>query len=112
MICPLTTLEGIFQVIDMESLLDLGAPADEYDAEAASVQAALESVGQAGASYALVSAVVANVWQNSFGPFDEEGWSKRLPILQRLVQRIMDQWPPTSKPLIAGPPPAKHGSVQ
>ena len=113
MIYPLTTLEGIFQIVDMEGLLALGAPADEYDAEAARVQVALEALGQADVSYAGVSTVVANVWQDSFGPFDEEGWHKRLlPVLQRLVQRILDQWPPTTKPLITGQPTVKHVSVQ
>ena len=97
MIYPLTTLEEVFRAEDMEGLIALGAPDDEYDSEAFEVQTELEALEDREMSQACVSTIVANVWRGSFGPFDEDGWRQREPVLRHLVQRILEQRPVTTK---------------
>ena len=81
----------IFRLEDPEGLIALGAPEDEYDSEADELQTELDALDESDITRARVSSIIINIWQDYFGPFTEEELRKRQPVLQRLVQRILNQ---------------------
>lgn len=90
MMIPTSTIDSVLQEEDIEGLLNLGAPKDEYSQEAAEIHAALEAIDENEATSDQVAAVVMTVWEHSFGPFSPDDIQKRSPVLQQVVQRILD----------------------
>jgi hypothetical protein len=90
MMIPTATIDAILQKEDVEGLLNLGAPKDEYSREAAEIHAALEAIDENDVTSDGVAAVVMNVWERSFGPFSPDDLQKRSPVLQQVVQYILD----------------------
>ena len=84
-------LEEWLQTEDVEGFLALGAPRDEYSHEAAEIQTALEPLEQQQITAQLVSTLILAIWEQSFGPFSEEDWARRKPVLSRLVERILKE---------------------
>ena len=99
MIYPLTTLEAIFRREDIEGLIGHGAPHDEYDSEAAELQTELEKLEEGELTFARLSSIVMEIWQDSFGPFSEDDLRKRQPVLHHFVQLLLEQRPTTGKPV-------------
>ena len=87
---PSATIDAILQKEDIEGLLNLGAPKDEYSHEAAEIHAALEAIDENGATPDQVATVVMTVWERSFGPFSPDDIEKRSPVLKQVVRRILD----------------------
>lgn len=75
---------GILQAEDIEGLLDLGAPRDEYSNEPASIATALES----GFNEDHVYGLVVRVWNRSFGPFDDDDLAKCAAAFHRVAGHI------------------------
>lgn len=90
MIVSLSTVDVILRTEDIEGLLALGAPEDEYSDEAAEIQAALEQLDDDKVTGDQISALVMDVWDRSFGPFSGEDIQKRQAVLQEIVRRILD----------------------
>jgi hypothetical protein len=90
MIIPTATIDAILRKEDIEGLLNLGAPKDEYSHEAADIHAALEAIEENDAISDQIAAVVMTVWEHSFGPFSPDDIQKRSPVLRQVVQRILD----------------------
>ncbi|PYV31523.1 MAG: hypothetical protein DMG22_16410 [Acidobacteria bacterium] len=78
---------------DMEGLLALGAPADEYEPEAQLVADAINILSEDAcrvpptASQLLES--LRQVWQRMFGPFSQQDLAKREPALRRVAADIV-----------------------
>jgi hypothetical protein len=73
---------------DVEGLLSLGAPVDEYDHEARLITSALGEMGSVNES--AIASIVQRVWVDSFGPFSDEDLLRRLPVLRKLARRLRD----------------------
>ncbi len=91
MTVSVAAVDAILRAEDMEGLLAVGAPEDEYSDEAREIQFALEQLGDDQLTSERVSTAVMHVWENSFGPFSAEDVQKRQPVLQELVNRILDE---------------------
>ena len=91
MILSVSTVDAILRDEDIEGLLALGAPVDEYSGEAAAIRSGLEQLREDQLTEAHVSALVMDIWDSSFGPFSAEDIRKRQPILRHLVYRVLDQ---------------------
>ncbi len=91
MILSLTVIEAILRFEDIEGLLALGAPSDEYCDEASEIQAALEKLDAYEATRDRVTVLVRETWERAFGPFSEEEREKRKPVLERVVHSILDE---------------------
>ena len=91
MILSLTTIEAILQFEDIESLLALGAPTDEYYDEASEIQAALEKLDPHEATRDCVTVLIMETWERAFGPFSEEDRERRKSVLDRVVHGILDE---------------------
>jgi hypothetical protein len=68
----LETIKLILQHEDVEGLIELGAPDDEYDAEAQAVLSALVAMPTSDLNPASLAAIIAVVWAESFGRTEEE----------------------------------------
>jgi hypothetical protein len=77
---------------DIEGLLAMGCPADEYDSEAAMIDnriAELEWNKEAGPARPQVEQIVAEVWNEMFGPFSDEDLQKRQSAFASVALKIM-----------------------
>jgi hypothetical protein len=93
MIIPTSTIDDILKEEDIEGLLNLGAPKDEYSHEAEEIKAALEAIDENNVTSDQVATVVMTVWERSFGPFAPDDIQRRSSVLRQVVQRILDSRP-------------------
>jgi hypothetical protein len=82
-------IETFLNQEDIEGLLGLGAPRDEYSNEARSIAGALHSAREGDLSEDSVVSIMVAVWTGSFGPFSDHEIHQRLPGLRRVAQRIL-----------------------
>jgi len=90
MMIPTSTIDSILQEEDIEGLLNLGAPKDEYSREAEEIKAALEAIDENDANFDQVAPLIMTIWERSFGPFSPDDIQKRSPVLRQVVQRILN----------------------
>jgi len=91
MILTLMAIEAILRFEDIEGLLALGAPSDEYYDEASEIQAALENLDAHEATHDCVAILVMDTWERAFGPFSKEDREKRKSVLERMVHSILEE---------------------
>ncbi len=85
---PATVIDNALRSEDVEGLLELGAPSDEYSHEAKTIASALEELTPGAASEDGIAAVVAKVWARSFDLSDED-LDKRYAALRRVARQIL-----------------------
>jgi len=76
---------------DIEGLLALGSPSDEYDGEASLIEdriAKLTNFGEKRLTSSEVGDIVTSVWNSQFGPFNPEDLEKRRPAFSSVAQKI------------------------
>jgi hypothetical protein len=74
---------------DIEGLLASGAPADEYESEAAMIAQAVERLTEDELDLERVTRIVADVCGQMFGPFGDDDLRLRWPGYQRVAKRII-----------------------
>ena len=77
---------------DIEGLLGIGSPLDEYDGEASLIEdriAKLTNFGKKPVSVQQVEEIVAEVWNHQFGPFDTEELEKRRQAFSSVANKIV-----------------------
>lgn len=90
-----STENGIQEILsqeDIEGLLALGAPRDEYEREAQLIYRAITDFGPTahGGDTArdAVKSILRAVWSERFGPFSEDDLARRDPAFERAATRI------------------------
>jgi len=76
---------------DIEGLLQLGCPRDEYDGEASLIESGVAKATKFGKKKIgadAVEAIISEVWNSQFGPFDGEGIEKRRNGFTSVAQQI------------------------
>jgi UDP-N-acetylmuramoylalanine-D-glutamate ligase len=81
-------IDSILQTEDVEGLIALGAPADEYSCEAKDINAALVKLSDDQLTEANIIAVIALVWAKYFG-LSSEDIAKRMQAFQRIAHRLI-----------------------
>jgi hypothetical protein len=76
---------------DMESLVQHGAPADEYLDEARKIVSAITLLGHEELTEERLTEIVYAVWSKSFGPFSVEEAEMRMPDFRQVARRILAQ---------------------
>ena len=74
---------------DIEGLLELGSPADEYDSEASMIEGRIAKLAGDEFNVDKIADIVAEIWNVQFGPFDEEDLNKRRPAFSSVARRIL-----------------------
>jgi len=82
-------IDNILVREDIEGFIEAGAPADEYQDEAAQIAAAITMVTVEKFNEDTILAIVSLVWMKSF-ELSEEDMALRLPALRRVTQTIID----------------------
>ena len=77
---------------DVEGLLALGAPEDEYHAEAELIRQAIEN-GQVKLQEEELNELLREIWQKMFGPFSEKEMKERQPALERVARQLAGACP-------------------
>lgn len=83
----LKIIEEILNREDVEGLVGLGAPEDEYHAEAELIGQAIEN-GQVKLQEEELNELLRGIWQKMFGPFSEEEMKQRQPALERVARQL------------------------
>lgn len=82
-------VEEILCSEDVEGLLSLGAPLDEYRHEAKLIASGIERTSSIKhPDESSIASLVQQVWIDSFGPFSDEDVLKRLPVFQEVARRL------------------------
>lgn len=82
-------IEQTLSTEDIEGLLGLGAPGDEYFSEAKSIMSALAGQDKRELTEDDVASVVRAVWIRSFGPFSDRDLDRRSPAFRQVAHRIL-----------------------
>ncbi len=81
-------IRGVLNREDVEGLLAIGAPGDEYDAEAELIRQAIED-GQVKLKAEELNELIQRIWQKMFGPFSEEEMNQRQAALERVARQLV-----------------------
>jgi hypothetical protein len=76
---------------DIEGLLALGCPTDEYDGEASLIEdriAKATNFGEKTLSVAQVEDIVGAVWNFTFGPFEAGNFERRRSAFSSVARKI------------------------
>jgi hypothetical protein len=86
-----SAVEEVLRSEDIEGLLELGAPRDEYADEARRIISALADVGMEDLTESTVTTAIQKTWIESFGPFSAVDIQKRIPAFQQVARHILNQ---------------------
>lgn len=81
-------IDALLQQEDIEGLLALGAPRDEYIFEAKSIAAELVDPENRSTEDQIYE-VIKKVWNRKFGPFESADLEKRSMAFRRVAQMII-----------------------
>ncbi len=84
----MSIIKTILREEDIEGLIQIGAPADEYNSEAREIASAIARFGPNTTKEQLMQAV-EEVWKDSFGPLSGSEIEVRRDAFRRVAQRIM-----------------------
>jgi hypothetical protein len=76
--------------VDVEGLLQAGAPSDEYAGEARDIAAAIAALAPGEFDETHMLQIVSSVCCQSFGPFDADQLSRRQPVYRHVAYRILE----------------------
>ena len=82
------TIRRILIEEDIEGLIEMGAPRDEYDPEVSRIEGRIQRLPNPDED--AVIGVVEAVWNEMFGPFDSSDTLQRVDSIRRLARRIAD----------------------
>jgi hypothetical protein len=84
-------IKDVLDSEDIEGLLALGCPKDEYDGEASLIEdriAKATGFGEGKIGVAEIEGIVREVWQSQFGPFSDEQLEIRSPAFWRVAGKL------------------------
>ena len=74
---------------DIESLVEAGAPENEYAPEAQSIVQALSAIEEREVLEEDLVKLIRSIWSRLFGPFNEEDLDKGSPAFRNVAERIL-----------------------
>ncbi len=89
MTISLADIQNALIAEDVEGLLTLGAPGDEYYNEANDISSALSSIEADQLTQSNIITIISKVWEKYFGPFSPEDINKRTSAFQHIAQRLL-----------------------
>jgi hypothetical protein len=82
-----TQIQALLTNLDIEGLIALGAPQDEYTSESEIIFTAIRQLPEPGRNPETMLSIVLTVWQESFG-LSEAQIRDRLPLLRNLAIQL------------------------
>jgi len=84
-----TQIQHVLNDEDIEGLLGVGAPSDEYESEARMIAKAITEASEAELTEERLIAVVRSTWAEMFGPFADEQLRQWEAAFQRVARRLL-----------------------
>jgi hypothetical protein len=84
-----STIEDVLRNADIESLIECGAPRDEYTPEVSGIVNALALIGEQEITAERLVATIREVWVHMFGPFSDEEIELRMPAFRQVAHQIL-----------------------
>ncbi|MGO9336568.1 MAG: hypothetical protein ACLPY1_03570 [Terracidiphilus sp.] len=84
----LSTIEEALREADIESLIEIGAPDDEYTSEARDIANAVSHIDESRLAEGQLLDVLRSVWARSFD-LAQEDVERRAPAFQQVARRIL-----------------------
>jgi hypothetical protein len=84
-------ISELFRQHDVDGLISLGAPDDEYEPEVELIVAALDDLSREQASVTAIADIFAAVWTQMLGG-SEERMQKRRPEFDEIAEKVMRFW--------------------
>lgn len=81
-------INGYLQAADIEGLIEIGAPSDEYESEAQDIARGLVELSKEDWGQADIVAIISLVWARSFNLASDD-MAKRLSAIQQVANRII-----------------------
>jgi len=88
MAISISQISSALRAEDIEGLIALGAPGDEYAHEAQEISSALMSLNSVRQTIDTIVAIIALVWAKSFNRSSEE-INERIPAFRRIAQQLI-----------------------
>jgi hypothetical protein len=82
------TIASFLRQADIEGYIELGAPADEYDSEAAALALAFAELNNEEITVENITAIVAQAWKESFN-LGESDLKMRQSYIQNFAEAIV-----------------------
>lgn len=82
------SIKDILREEDIEGLIQLGAPADEYRFEAVEIGSAISRTSDTPSERKILQ-ILEEVWQRFFGPLSDEAIELRRGAFLRVARRIV-----------------------
>ena len=76
---------------DIEGLLAIGSPGDEYDGEASQIESLVAQKSEFGKrrlDKADLENLIQSIWASQFGPFSNDQIKLRQPAFRRIAEKI------------------------
>jgi len=83
-----TSIEEMLRAEDIESLIESGAPDDEYDSEAEEIARALNALKSNRFTEDNIVSIISQVWTKMFN-LDEDDIQKRMPAFQKVAHEVL-----------------------
>jgi hypothetical protein len=84
-----STIAEVLRSADIESLIECGAPRDEYAPEVSGIVNALSIVGEKEVTVERLVVIIREVWVRMFGPFSGEEIELRMPASRQVAHEIL-----------------------
>ena len=84
-----STIEDVLRSADIESLIECGAPRDEYTPEASGIVNALATIDEKEITTERLVAIIREVWVYMFGPFSDDEIGLRMPAFRQVANQIL-----------------------
>lgn len=81
-------INSYLQSADIEGLIEIGAPTDEYESEAKDIARGLSELPEENWRQAEIVAVISLIWARSFN-LAADDMAKRLSAIQQVASRII-----------------------
>jgi hypothetical protein len=82
-------IREVLNSVDIEGLLQVGAPADEYESEAQMIATAISQTSESDLTEERLLHVIRRVWTEMFGPFSDEEIKKRDAVFLQVARQIL-----------------------
>lgn len=85
----LNHIDLILQEIDIEGLIESGAPSDEYISEAEAINSSIQRLQSSEMTIENIELVISTIWKENFN-LDASGLKTRKASINTLAKRILN----------------------
>jgi hypothetical protein len=82
-------IDEILRSLDIEGLIELGAPTDEYISESKDIEMAIKLLRKEDSNEESLVKIIQAIWMKNFGPFSDNDIELRMPEFRKLAYWLL-----------------------